>query len=68
MKQGNVKWFDSKKGYGFIEPDGENKDVFVHVTQLEKIGIRRLFDGQRVSFDLYDDRGRTAAGNIKLLH
>lgn len=68
MKQGNVKWFDSKKGYGFIEPDGENKDVFVHVTQLEKIGIRRLFDGQRVSFDLYDDRGRTAAGNIKVLH
>lgn len=68
MKQGNVKWFDSKKGYGFIEPDGENKDVFVHVTQLEKIGIRRLFDGQRVSFDLYDDRGRTAAGNIKILH
>lgn len=68
MKQGNVKWYDSKKGYGFIEPDGENKDVFVHVTQLEKIGIRRLFDGQRVSFDLYDDRGRTAAGNIKVLH
>lgn len=67
MKQGNVKWFDTKKGYGFIEPDGDNKDVFVHVTQLEKIGKRRLFDGQRVAFELYDDRGRTAAGNIKVL-
>lgn len=67
MKHGNVKWFDSKKGYGFIEPDGENKDVFVHVTQLEKIGMRKLCDGQRVAFDLYDDRGRTAAGNIILI-
>ena len=47
MKQGNVKWFDCKKGYGFITPDGEVKDVFVHITQLEKIGIRKLFDGQR---------------------
>ena len=64
MKQGNVKWFDCKKGYGFITPDGEVKDVFV---QLEKIGIRKLFDGQRVSFDIYDDRGRIAAGNLKLL-
>ena len=67
MKQGNVKWFDCKKGYGFITPDGEIKDVFVHITQLEKIGIRKLFDGQRVSFDIYDDRGRIAAGNLKLL-
>ena len=41
MKQGNVKWFDCKKGYGFITPDGEVKDVFVHITQLEKIGIRK---------------------------
>ena len=67
MKQGNVKWFDCKKGYGFITPDGEVKDVFVHITQLEKIGIRKLFDGQCVSFDIYDDRGRSAAGNLKLL-
>ncbi len=67
MKQGTVKWFDSKKGYGFIEPDGENKDVFVHVTKLEEIGINRLIEGQRVSFDIYDDRGRVAAGNINIL-
>ena len=67
MKQGNVKWFDCKKCYGFITPDGEVKDVFVHITQHKKIGIRKLFDGQRVSFDIYDDRGRIAAGNLKLL-
>lgn len=67
MKQGTVKWFNCKKGYGFIEPEGEAKDLFVHITQLEKIGIRKLNDGQRVGFDLYDDRGRIAAGNIKLL-
>ena len=67
MKQGNVKWFDCKKGYGFITPDGEVKDVFVHITQLEKIGIRKLFDGQPELSYSCDDRGRTAAGNLKLL-
>ncbi len=67
MKSGTVKWFDSKKGYGFIVPDDGPKDVFVHITQIEKIGLRRLRDGQRVSYDTYDDRGRIAAGNIALL-
>lgn len=56
-----------QKGYGFIQPEGGNKDVFVHVTALEKTGLRRLFDGQVVSFDIYDDRGRNAAGNIIIL-
>ena len=64
---GTVKWFNTKKGYGFIQPEGGNKDVFVHVTALEKTGLRRLFDGQVVSFDIYDDRGRNAAGNIMIL-
>ncbi len=67
MNYGTVKWFNTQKGYGFIEPDGNPKDVFVHVTQLEKIGMKKLYDGQRVSFDYYDDRGRTAAGNICIL-
>ncbi len=67
MKYGNVKWYNSKKGYGFIEPDNENKDVFIHVTQLERIGINRLLDGQRVGFETYSDRGRIAAGNIILM-
>lgn len=67
MRQGTVKWFDCKKGYGFIVPDDDKKDIFIHVTQLEKIGVRRLYDGQRVSYDIYDDRGREAAGNINII-
>lgn len=67
MLKGTVKWFNTKKGYGFISPDGGNKDVFVHITQLEKIGLRHLTDGQKVNFDVYDDRGRNAAGNIQLI-
>ncbi len=67
MLTGTVKWFNSKKGYGFIEPETGNKDVFFHVTQLEKIGLKRLNDGQKVGYELYDDRGRIAAGNIKVL-
>ena len=67
MLTGTIKWFNYKKGYGFIEPEASNKDVFLHITQLEKIGLKRLEDGQRVGYELYDDRGRIAAGNIKVL-
>ena len=67
MLTGTVKWINCKKGYGFIEPETSSKDVFVHITQLEKIGLKRLNDGQRVGYELYDDRGRIAAGNIKIL-
>ena len=67
MLRGTVKWFNTKKGYGFISPDGGDKDVFVHISQLEKIGLRKLNDGQMVNFEIYDDRGRKAAGNIKIL-
>ena len=45
MLKGTVKWFNTKKGYGFIQPESGEKDIFVHVTQLEKSGLRRLFDG-----------------------
>lgn len=65
MLLGTVKWFNSQKGYGFIAQES-GKDVFFHVTQLEKIGLKRLEDGQKVGFELYDDRGRIAAGNLKL--
>lgn len=70
MQEGVVKWFNVRKGYGFIQPDVKNdaKDVFVHITQLEKIGLRKLNDGQRVSYELYEDRGRIAAGNIVLMN
>ncbi len=67
MLEGTVKWFNTKKGYGFIQPDASEKDVFIHITQLEKIGLRRLADGQRVSYEIYDDKGRNAAGNIIVL-
>ena len=64
---GTVKWFNTKKGYGFIQPDGGEKDVFVHITQLENLGLRCLNDGQKVGYEIYDDKGRKAAGNIKIL-
>ena len=68
MLKGTVKWFDTKKGYGFIQPESGEKDIFVHITQLEKTGIRRLFDGQLVNYELYNDRdGKPAATGIKLI-
>lgn len=67
MLLGTVKWFNSDKGYGFIIPQTGSKDVFFHVTQLEKIGLKRLNDGQQIGYEIYEDRGRLAAGNIKVL-
>ena len=67
MLTGTIKWFNYKKGYGFIASEMEGKDVFLHITQLEKIGLKRLENGQKVGYELYNDRGRIAAGNIKLL-
>lgn len=67
MSIGTVKWFNTRKGYGFIQPSSGGKDVFVHVTKLEEKGIRRLYEGQKVGYELYDDRGRIAAGSIKIL-
>ena len=67
MTTGTVKWFNSRKGYGFIQPENGGKDVFVHITKLEEKGLRKLYEVQSVSYEIYDDRGRIAAGNIKLL-
>ncbi len=67
MSLGYIKWFDSKKGYGFIEPEDGGKDVFAHVTQFNNMEARFLKDGQKVSYEIYMDRGRIAAGNITLL-
>ena len=67
MYTGTVKWYNTQKGYGFIMPSTGGKDIFVHATKLEEKGIRRLYEGQRVSYEAYDDRGRIAAGSIVLL-
>jgi CspA family cold shock protein len=66
MATGTVKWFNATKGYGFIAPDGGGKDVFVHVTAVQKAGLRELNDGQRVGFDVSEERGRMSAINLKL--
>lgn len=68
MLKGTVKWFNTKKGYGFIQPETGEKDIFIHITQLEKSGLRRLSDGQAVNYELYTDRdGKPAATGIKLI-
>ncbi|SNX70134.1 putative cold-shock DNA-binding protein [Cereibacter ovatus] len=67
MANGTVKWFNATKGFGFIAPQGGSKDVFVHVSALERAGIRQLNDGQAVTFDLERDRnGRESATNLAL--
>jgi len=66
MAQGTVKWFNPTKGYGFIQPEDGGKDVFVHITALEAAGLRSLDDGQAVSFELEDSKGKTSAVNIQL--
>ena len=67
MANGSVKWFNATKGYGFIAPEGGKKDVFVHITALERAGLRELKDGQKVTFDIEAGRdGRESAINITL--
>ncbi len=67
MSNGTVKWFNTTKGYGFIQPEDGGADVFVHVSAVEKAGLRGLDEGQRVSFELQQERGKTAAVNLKPL-
>jgi CspA family cold shock protein len=66
MNKGTVKWFNSTKGYGFITPENGGQDVFVHISAVERAGLRELRDGQVVSFELVADRktGKTSAGNL----
>ena len=66
MPTGKVKWFDSRKGFGFIQPDGGGPDVFVHISAVERSGLSGLNEGQRVSFDIGRERGKTNAANLKL--
>jgi CspA family cold shock protein len=61
-----VKWFNASKGYGFIQPDGATKDVFVHISAVERAGLSTLAEGAKVTFDIVDNRGKEAAENLRL--
>ena len=68
MPNGTVKWFNTTKGFGFIEPEGGGSDVFVHISAVERSGLTGLADNQKVSFELEEGRdGRQMAANLKLL-
>ena len=67
MANGTVKWFNSAKGFGFIEPEGGGKDVFVHISAVEEAGLKGLNDDQKISYEMVEDRnGRSSAGNLEL--
>jgi CspA family cold shock protein len=66
MARGTVKWFNSQKGYGFIQPQGGGKDVFVHISAVEKAGLPGLNDGQIVEYEEVSNRGKTSAENLKV--
>ncbi|HYD18642.1 MAG TPA: cold-shock protein [Patescibacteria group bacterium] len=65
MAQGTVKWFNAQKGFGFIQPEAGGPDVFVHMSAVEAAGMRGLNEGDKVSYDLATERGKTAATNLK---
>ena len=67
MNKGTVKWFDSRKGFGFIQPEAGGKDVFVHISAVERAGMSTLNEGQKLSFDVVADRrsGKSAAENLR---
>ena len=65
--KGAVKWFNAQKGYGFIQPDDGGKDVFVHISAVERAGLTGLADGQKIAYELVTERGKTSAANLELL-
>lgn len=67
MANGTIKWFNPTKGYGFISSDEKRPDVFIHISAVEQAGLKTLTEGQRVSYDLSDNRGKKAAINLQLI-
>ena len=67
MNKGTVKWFNSQKGFGFIQPEDGGKDVFVHISAVERAGMSNLNEGQKISFDIVADKrtGKSSAGNLQ---
>jgi len=65
MATGTVKWFNSQKGYGFIEPEDGGQDVFVHISAVERAGMRNLHEGQKISYDTQEEKGKTSACNLQ---
>ena len=66
MATGTVKWFNPTKGFGFIQPDNGGKDVFVHISAVEKAGLSNLNEGAKVSYEIVSDRGKESAGNLRI--
>jgi len=66
VASGTVKWFNGQKGYGFIAPDGGGKDVFVHISAVEKAGLSSLAEGAKVTFDIVANRGKESAENLRV--
>ena len=67
MATGTVKWFNSEKGFGFIQPQDGGKDVFVHITAVQAAGLNGLNDDQKLTYDVVTERGKQAAANLKLV-
>ena len=67
MSTGTVKWFNGQKGFGFIQPDDGGKDVFVHISAVQRSGMQSLVEGQKVSFEVVTERGKPAAANLQAL-
>lgn len=67
MPTGTVKWFNATKGYGFIAPEGGSNDVFVHISAVEKAGLKQLNEGQKVSFEIIVNRGKNSADNLAVV-